>query len=121
MSKENLVELIDAVAADQDLQQQWQELSSYAMVKDLAAGQGLDLGDLGEADAKRIVKMAMRAGAEELLPAELDLVTGGAYDLNPNDLSLKLGGDGKSRISGWLGKDSGGKDSTDSVIFPIPV
>jgi predicted ribosomally synthesized peptide with nif11-like leader len=93
MSKENLVKLLEAAAADEQLMQQLQSTKSYEEVKNLARQQGFDLGDLSEEEAGRTVGVVTGEITEELTDEELEMVAGGrkAYDLNPNDLSFYEG------------------------------
>ncbi len=93
MSKENLVKLMQAAAEDEQLGHQWQSAGSYEDVKNLARGQGFDLGDLSAEAAARTIGVATGAVTEELSDKELETVAGGrkAYDLNPNDLSIYEG------------------------------
>jgi predicted ribosomally synthesized peptide with nif11-like leader len=112
MSKENLIKLVKTATDDEQLLEQLQSISSYEEVKNLARQQGLDLGDLSEAEAGRTIKVVTGAITEELSDEELELVAGGAYDLNPNDLSFNIGmpptsknrsRGGNSAIVDWLG------------------
>ena len=112
MSKENLVKLLEAAAEDEQLGQQLQSTSNYEELKSLAREQGFDLDDLSEEEAGRTIKVVTGAITEELSDEELELVAGGAYDLNPNELSFNIGmpptlknrgGGGNSAIIDWLG------------------
>ena len=91
MSKENLVKLMEAATADEQLMQQLQSADSFEAIKTLAAERGLDLGDLSEAEAQRTLDVLTGQITEELSDEELEMVAGGAYDLNPNDLSFNIG------------------------------
>ena len=91
MSKENLVKLLEAAAANEQFRQQLQSANSYEAVKKLARERGFDLGDLSAAEAQRTVDVVTGAITEELSDEELELVAGGAYDLNPNDVSFNIG------------------------------
>ena len=74
---ENLVKLLEAAAADNQLMQQLQSMSSYEEVKSLAREQGFDLGDLGEEEAARTIGVATGEINEELSDEELEMVAGG--------------------------------------------
>ena len=78
MSKENLVKLLEAAAADETLGQQLQSASSYEEVKDIARQQGFDLGDLSGEEAGRLIGVITGEITEELTDEELELVAGGA-------------------------------------------
>ena len=77
MSKENLIKLMEAAAADEQLGQQLQSASSYEEVKNLARQQGFDLDDLSEEEAARTFAVATGEINDELADEELELVAGG--------------------------------------------
>ena len=91
MSKENLVKLMEAVASDPQLEQQWQHAASYQAIKTLAHKLDIDLGDLSEQEAVRTIGVVTGAITEELSEGELDLVTGGFKNSGGLDHCLKLG------------------------------
>ena len=93
MSKENLVKLLEAAAADEQLRQQLQSASSYEDVKSLAHQQSLDLGNLSEEEAGRTVGVITGEITEELSDEELELVSGGW------SWGMSQGG---SRSKGWI-------------------
>jgi len=106
MSKENLVKLLDAAAADEQLRQQLQNTSSYDDVKSLARQQGFDLGNLSEEEAKRTVGVVTGAVTEELSDEELEMVAGGWSWGETNDTIAR--GKGK----GWIDVLSIGRTDT---------
>jgi predicted ribosomally synthesized peptide with nif11-like leader len=79
MSKENLVKLLEAASADEQLKQQIQNTTSYEEIKSVAGEHGFDLGDLSEEEAMRVYTLATGAEQEEgeLSEGELDMVAGG--------------------------------------------
>ena len=91
MSKENLIKLMEIAGENEALKQQWQSAGSYEEIKKLASQQNLDLGDLSQEEAARTIGVVTGAVTEELSDEELELVAGGAYDLNPNELSFNIG------------------------------
>lgn len=79
MSKENLVKLLEAASADEQLRQKLQNTTSYEEIKSVASEHGFDLGNLSEKKAMRIYTLATGADQEEeeLSEGELDMVAGG--------------------------------------------
>ena len=77
MSKENLIKLIEAATADEQLMQRLQSADSFEAIKTLAAEQELDLGDLSAEDAKRTVDVITGEASGELSDEEMELVSGG--------------------------------------------
>jgi len=77
MSRENLVKLMEAAAADEQLMQQLQRASSYEDIKNLAAAQGFELGDVSEEEAARMFAVATGEIDDELSDEEMELVAGG--------------------------------------------
>ena len=94
MSKENLVKLLEAAAADEQLMQQLRSTSSYEEVKSLARQQSLDLGDLSEEDAGHVVRVVTGEISEELSDEELEMVAGGVG----KGLPKKVG----KGLEGWI-------------------
>ena len=80
MSKENLVKLLEVATADEQLGQQMQRANSYEDIKALARTQGFDLGNLSEAEAKRMIDVMTGAVTDELSDEELELVAGGNFE-----------------------------------------
>ena len=87
MSKENLVKLMQAAAEDEQLKAQLAQADSYETVKDLAAEQGYELGNLSEEEAARTIGVATGQITEELTDEELETVAGGVKGEN----NAKLG------------------------------
>ena len=77
MSRENLVKLLEAASADEQLMQQLQSSENFQEIKKLATGQGFDLGDLSAEEAKRTIGVITGEITEELSDEELELVAGG--------------------------------------------
>ena len=107
MSKENLIKLMEAAAADEQLGQQLQSAGSFEALKSLAAEHGFDLGDLSPKEAQHTIDVLTGAVTEELSDDELEMVAGGwANEKTIPDLGLQsLGG----QISSYLDLDWKGK------------
>ena len=91
MSKENLVKLLEAATADEQLMQQLQSTSSYEDVKNLAREQGFELGDLSAEEAQRTADVLTGAASGELSEEELELVAGGFNIGMPPTLNFNIG------------------------------
>lgn len=82
MSKENLVKLLEAAAADEQLMKELQASENYREIKDLADARGYDLGDLSADEANRTMAALNSSTAEaELSDEQLEDVAGGYLKL----------------------------------------
>jgi predicted ribosomally synthesized peptide with nif11-like leader len=91
MSKENLIKLMQTAADDEQLLEQLQSTTTYEDVKNVAARQGLDLGDLSADEAQRTMGVITGQITEELSDEELELVAGGFNIGMPPTLNFNIG------------------------------
>lgn len=91
MSKENLIKLLEAASADEQLLQELQQTSNYEAIKQVASQHGYALGDLSEEEARQIYTLVMGEG--ELSDEALDSVAGGRTTFKIESIrSLRLPG-----------------------------